>query len=223
MDGLKGHNTSAQSEVTPRVLKTLSRRSPERQRREGFCCRGNRRICFTTCIRDARSNKKSFTALPVKAFCLSLHVSQGGVIDQRITQSFAPIPWFPGGIILNGDNLGSTANSRGNCADMRLDFKSFGQDDLRDQNQMFKLPISFPSEVERLRRSIEADRSLSYLQRIQALDGIWNAVDLFASTAEELPARDRLRQLREEEGHKCIREFIQRQLAKQSIDAGASE
>ena len=88
---------------------------------------------------------------------------------------------------------------------------------------MIPIPIPFPSNVERLRRAIDADRALSFRQRIQALDGIWNTVDLFASTARELPARDRLRQLREAEGHKCIREFIQRQLANQSTDERAPD
>ena len=84
---------------------------------------------------------------------------------------------------------------------------------------MLQIPIPFPSDVERLRRAIEADRSLSFRERIQALDGIWNTVDLFAATARELPGRDRLRQLREAEGHRCIRDFIQRQLAIQSPDS----
>ena len=88
---------------------------------------------------------------------------------------------------------------------------------------MQQVPIKFPSDIERLRRLIEADRSLSYFERIQALDGIWNAVDLFVSTARQLPARDRLRQLREEEGHKCFREFIQRHLAKQPADGRATD
>jgi hypothetical protein len=88
---------------------------------------------------------------------------------------------------------------------------------------MLKIPNVFPSYVERLRRAIEADRSLTFKERIQALDGILNAVDLFTSTAKELPARDRLRQLPEEEGHRCIREFIQRQLARDSTDAGTSD
>ena len=88
---------------------------------------------------------------------------------------------------------------------------------------MLQIPITFPTDVERLRRAIEADRALSYRDRILALDGIWNTVDLFSTTAKELPARNRLRQLREEEGHKCIREFIQRQLAKQSADERTSD
>ncbi len=91
------------------------------------------------------------------------------------------------------------------------------------ENTMQPVPIKFPSEIERLRKLLEADRSLSYFERIQALDGIWNAVDLFASTARKLPARDRLRQLREEEGHKCLREFIQRHLARQPADGGATD
>ena len=78
---------------------------------------------------------------------------------------------------------------------------------------MLQIPIPFPSELERWRRAIDADRTLSFRERIQALDGLWNAVDLFASTAEQLPARDRLRRHREEEGHRCLHEFIQRQLA----------
>ena len=86
---------------------------------------------------------------------------------------------------------------------------------------MFQIPIRFPSDVERLRNAIEADRSLSFRDRIRALDGIWNTVDLFASTANEIPARNRLRELREAEGHKCIREVIQRQLAKQTQDNSA--
>lgn len=88
---------------------------------------------------------------------------------------------------------------------------------------MLHLTIPFPTDVERLRRAIAADRLLSFRQRIQALDGIWNTVDLFASTAKELPARDRLRQLREEEGHKCIREFIRRQHANQPTDVRSSD
>jgi hypothetical protein len=54
----------------------------------------------------------------------------------------------------------------------------------------------FPTDVERLRRAIEADRSLSYRDRILTLNGIWNTVDLIAATAIELPARNRLRELR---------------------------
>lgn len=88
---------------------------------------------------------------------------------------------------------------------------------------MLQIPVPFPSDVERLRRAIEADRTLSFRQRIQALDGIWNAVELFAATATELPARDRLRQLREAEGHKCFREFIQRQFSRQPTEAGAPD
>jgi hypothetical protein len=83
---------------------------------------------------------------------------------------------------------------------------------------MLGIPIRFPSEVERLRKAIEADRALNFQQRIQALDGIWNTIDLFTSTAKDLPARQKLRQLREEEGHACFREFIQRQLANQPAD-----
>ena len=79
---------------------------------------------------------------------------------------------------------------------------------------MLHIPIPFPSERERLRRAIEADRALSFRERIQALDGLWNALDLFAAATGELPERDRLRRQREEEGHRCLREFIQQQLAK---------
>ncbi len=88
---------------------------------------------------------------------------------------------------------------------------------------MLQIPITFPTEAERLRRAIDADRSLSYQDRILALDGIWNTVDLFASTAGEQPARNRLRELREEEGHRCIREFIEQQLARQQLDPAASD
>ena len=88
---------------------------------------------------------------------------------------------------------------------------------------MLQIPIKFPTDVERLRRAIEADRSLSYRDRILALDGIWNTVDLFAATARELPARNRLRELREQEGHRCFREFIQRQLARQQADSTTAD
>lgn len=87
---------------------------------------------------------------------------------------------------------------------------------------MQSLPIPFPSEVERLRRAIEADRGLTYKERIQAIDGILNAIEL-ASNSGHLPARSRLRELREEEGHRCMREFIQRQLARESADAGSPD
>lgn len=88
---------------------------------------------------------------------------------------------------------------------------------------MLSIPVSFPSEHERLRRAIDAVRTLSFRERIQALDGLWNAVDLFASAAEKLPARDRLRGQREEESHRCFREFIRCQLARQSVDGRASD
>ncbi len=88
---------------------------------------------------------------------------------------------------------------------------------------MLQIPVKFPTDIERLRRAIEADRSLSYRDRILALDGIWNTVDLLSATAVELPARNRLRELREQEGHRCIREFIQRQLARQQADSTTTD
>ncbi len=88
---------------------------------------------------------------------------------------------------------------------------------------MLPIPVSFPSDHERLRRAIDADRALSFRERIQELDGLWNAVDLFASTAEQLPARDRLRRQREEESHRCFREFIQRQLVNHPADGRAAD
>lgn len=88
---------------------------------------------------------------------------------------------------------------------------------------MLQIPIAFPSDVERLRRAIEADRALSYKERIQALDGILNAIDLFRSTAGAPPGADRLREIREEEGHRSIREFIQRQLARDSADSRTAD
>ncbi len=88
---------------------------------------------------------------------------------------------------------------------------------------MLQIHIRFPTDIERLRRAIKADRSLSYRDRILALDGIWNTVDLFSTTAVELPARNRLRELREQEGHRCIREYIQRQLASQQADSTTTD
>ena len=80
---------------------------------------------------------------------------------------------------------------------------------------MLQIPIPFPTDRERRRRAIAANQALSYRERIEALDGLWNTVDLFAASTEELSARGRLRRLREEEGHRCIHEFIQRQLARE--------
>lgn len=88
---------------------------------------------------------------------------------------------------------------------------------------MLPIPVAFPSERERLHRGIDADRALSFRERIQALDGLWNAVDLFASAAEKLPARDRLRRQREEESHRCFREFIRNQLANRAADGRAAD
>ena len=87
---------------------------------------------------------------------------------------------------------------------------------------MLQIPIAFPSDVERLRRAIDADRGLTY-KRIQALDGILNAIDLFRSTAGAPAGADRLREIREEEGHRSIREFIQRQIARESADSGTAD
>ena len=88
---------------------------------------------------------------------------------------------------------------------------------------MLPIPVSFPSEHERLRRAIDGDRALSFRERIQALDGLWNAVDLFASATEKLPARDRLRRQREEESHRCFREFIRCQLANWAVNGRAAD
>lgn len=85
------------------------------------------------------------------------------------------------------------------------------------------IPVSFPSHRDSLRQHLDSERALSFRERIQALDGLWNAVDLFVSVSEKLPARDRLRRLREEESHRCFREFIQRQLANRPADGRAAD
>lgn len=69
------------------------------------------------------------------------------------------------------------------------------------------LPIQFPSEQERLRRLIEADRGKSFFQRIQAIDGLLSTVARFKASGNERPS---LRDKREAEFRACWHELTKR-------------
>lgn len=70
------------------------------------------------------------------------------------------------------------------------------------------LPINFPSEQERLRRLIEADRESSFVQRVQAIDGLLATVARFKTPGDESPRS--LRDQREAEFRVCWYELAQR-------------
>ncbi len=54
------------------------------------------------------------------------------------------------------------------------------------------LPISFPSERERLRRLVEADQGLSFRERVQAIDGLQDFIDQFELSDEARANREKL-------------------------------
>jgi hypothetical protein len=70
------------------------------------------------------------------------------------------------------------------------------------------LPIQFPSEQERLRRLIEADRGKSFLERIQAIDGLLTTISQFTTAEQE--RRPSLRDQREAEFRACWNELTRR-------------
>jgi hypothetical protein len=70
------------------------------------------------------------------------------------------------------------------------------------------LPIQFPSEQQRLRRLIEADRGMSFLQRIQAIDGLLSTVAQFKASGDE--SRPSLRDQREAEFRAVWHELTRR-------------
>jgi hypothetical protein len=70
------------------------------------------------------------------------------------------------------------------------------------------LPIQFPSEQERLRRLIEADRGTSFLERIQAIDGLLTTIARFTQPDEQ--TRPSLRDQREAEFRACWNELTRR-------------
>ena len=70
------------------------------------------------------------------------------------------------------------------------------------------LPIKFPTEQERLRRQIEADRGKSFLQRMQAVDGLLSTIARFKVTDDD--SRPSLRDQREAEFKACWNELARR-------------
>ena len=78
------------------------------------------------------------------------------------------------------------------------------------------LPISFPSERERLRRLIDADRGLSFRERVQAIDGLLNFVDQFELSDEIRANRARFEVAERREKERGLREFLRQQLAAQA-------
>lgn len=73
------------------------------------------------------------------------------------------------------------------------------------------LPIDFPNEQERLRRSIEADCGNSFLQRVRAIDGLLATVARFKTPGDE--SQRSLRDQREAEFRACWYELVQRATA----------
>ena len=78
------------------------------------------------------------------------------------------------------------------------------------------LPITFPTERERLRRLVVADRGLSVRERVQAIDGLLNFVEQFEVTEEVRATREKLELAKRAEKLKRLREFIRKHLATQA-------
>lgn len=74
------------------------------------------------------------------------------------------------------------------------------------------LPISFPSERERLRRLVEADQGLSFRERVQAIDRLLNFVDQFQLSDEARADRKKLEQAKRAEKLRGLREFMRQHL-----------
>jgi hypothetical protein len=79
------------------------------------------------------------------------------------------------------------------------------------------LQRQFPSDQERLRRLIEADRGLSVWQRLAAVDEMRRVVA--SLPRHERVEHDRLRQIRSAEVRAIFRDLIRRQLEQSSGDA----
>jgi hypothetical protein len=70
------------------------------------------------------------------------------------------------------------------------------------------VPNRFPSEQERMRRLIEADRGRSFLERVQAIDGLLSTLARFKKSADA--SHPSLRDQREAEFRACWNELAQR-------------
>ncbi len=81
---------------------------------------------------------------------------------------------------------------------------------------MALIPVSFPSEKDRLRRLAENERLLSFYERVQMIDGMLAAIDAFEVPEEVRRHRERLNAEREAEGKRLLREFFQQYTAAQS-------
>ena len=78
---------------------------------------------------------------------------------------------------------------------------------------MIDIPVKFPSARERLRRSIEATRSLGLLERLHVIDGLQSTIEQLRASSQGRVDHGRLRRIRNEEVRSCFDEFIRRQLA----------
>ena len=78
------------------------------------------------------------------------------------------------------------------------------------------LPITFPTERERLRRLIEADQGLSFHQRVQAIDGLLNFVNQFELSDDVRAGRARFELIERREKERGLHEFLRQQLAAQA-------
>ncbi len=75
------------------------------------------------------------------------------------------------------------------------------------------VPIKFPSEQDRLRRLIEADRGKTFLQRVQAIDGLLSTIAQFKAAEVKIvegKPRASLRDQREAEFRACWYKLAQR-------------
>ncbi len=78
------------------------------------------------------------------------------------------------------------------------------------------LPISFPSERERLRRLVEADQGLSFRERVQAIDGLQDFIDQFELSDEARANREKLEHEKRAEKLRGLREFFRQHLPAQA-------
>jgi len=91
---------------------------------------------------------------------------------------------------------------------------------------MNEFPVSFPTPVERLKRSIDAQRHLSVLEKFQLIDEMNAMVAAMRSSSGDTVDYDRLKRIRKEEVRRIFREFIQQQLARtdsRSIDSSRDD
>ena len=80
-----------------------------------------------------------------------------------------------------------------------------------------KLPISFPSEAEQLRQHLEAIRGLTPHERLFAVADALAAAETLSMFGGRRTAQLEYHRRREEQCHRCIKEFIAEHVAKSNI------